>query len=140
MAHPTRLVNPEDYEQVLLDDQASIDAQKEVILLKAATKGAWNSEINSPGGLKPNKRYALSNGHLYTMDSDGRVTRVHGRLEHGIRLDRNEYRQRCVGHEGGCGYDGGHLIAWVLGGSGDGVNMVPMTRYLNRVEYRAMER
>lgn len=96
--------------------------------------------MRSPDQLKLNKRYALSNRHMYTTDSEGRVTRVHGGLEQGILLDRNEYRQRGVGQTGGSGFDGGHLIATQLGVAGDDVNMVPMERYLNRVEYFAMER
>lgn len=35
---------------------------------------------------------------------------------------------------------GGHLIATHLGGAGDKLNLVPMTRDLNRIDYRAMER
>ncbi|HEY0893707.1 MAG TPA: DNA/RNA non-specific endonuclease [Cellvibrio sp.] len=84
--------------------------------------------------------YKLDNGHTYVTDESGRVMNVGGNLG-GVKLDRNTYQQRCVGQsECSTGYDGGHLIASHLGGAGDKINLVPMTRDLNRIDYRAMER
>lgn len=122
-------------------DVPSIDiGNKPIKEVSAGSKGDWDKTIN--GSLDSDTVYKLDNGHVYVTDSNGRVANVGGELD-GIKLDRNTYQQRCVGHEGaGCSlsYDGGHLIASHLGGAGDKINLVPMTRDLNRVDYRAMER
>lgn len=111
---------------------------KKPIEVPAGSKGDWDKRIN--GGLEPNAVYKLDNGHTYVTDESGRVMNVGGNLG-GIKLDRNTYQQRCVGQsECSTGYDGGHLIASHLGGAGDKINLIPMTRDLNRVDYRAMER
>lgn len=111
--------------------------EKKPIEVPAGSKGDWDKRIN--GGLEPNAVYKLDNGHTYVTDDSGRVMNVGGNLG-GIKLDRNTYQQRCVGQaECSAGYDGGHLIASHLGGAGDKINLVPMTRDLNRKDYRAME-
>lgn len=56
------------------------------------------------------------------------------------KLDRNGHVQCAVGKCGNAGDEGGHLIATVLGGAGDGVNIVPQDRVLNRGPWRDMER
>ncbi|MBQ4862746.1 DNA/RNA non-specific endonuclease [Pseudoalteromonas sp. MMG013] len=108
----------------------------------AGSKGSWDKRIN--GDLEPNTKYNLSNGHSYTTDDHGRVINVTGNTDKGVKLDRNNYQQTKMGHDGNNQdhqlHDGGHLIATHLGGAGDKINLVPMTRDLNRKIYRAMER
>ncbi|TMP38343.1 DNA/RNA non-specific endonuclease [Pseudoalteromonas rubra] len=106
------------------------------------SKGNWDKRVN--GKLEADTKYVLSNGHSYTTDAHGRVISVSGEAGKGVKLDRNTYQQTKTGHDGNAQshelHDGGHLIATHLGGAGDKINMVPMTRELNRDLYRSMER
>jgi DNA/RNA non-specific endonuclease len=53
------------------------------------------------------------------------------KLAHGP-ADRSPSVQSRVGHEGGLGYEGGHLFGNATGGGGEYVNMASMLRELNR--------
>ncbi len=55
-------------------------------------------------------------------------------------MDRNEYQQGCAGKCGNAGDEGGHLIAAILGGAGDRINIVPQSQTLNRGAWRDMEK
>ena len=102
----------------------------------AGSKGNWDKAIN--GQLEPNTAYVLSNGHAYVTDATGRVNEVTGKLDLNT-MDRNGYRQACMGKCGDVGDDGGHLIASSLGGAGDKLNIVPQASTLNRGDWKAME-
>ncbi|PWV60796.1 DNA/RNA non-specific endonuclease, partial [Frischella perrara] len=47
-------------------------------------------------------------------------------------LDRNTYQQLKAGKQGIDGDEGGHLIASILNGSGEKINLLPMNSNLNR--------
>lgn len=46
--------------------------------------------------------------------------------------NRSGYQQGVVGHRGGEGYEGGHLLASIFGGPGEKVNLVPQHAFQNR--------
>jgi filamentous hemagglutinin len=108
----------------------------ELITERAGAKGGWNGALNSE--LKPNSVYLLNNGHAYTTDTLGRVTKAEGLLDV-AKADRNNWQQAAAGHAGGDGYDGGHLIATLFGGAGEKINLVPQLATVNRGEFRVME-
>ena len=54
-------------------------------------------------------------------------------------LDRNTYQQLKAGKQGIDGDEGGHLIASILNGSGEKINLLPMNSNLNRGEWKALE-
>ncbi|MDQ5946722.1 MAG: filamentous hemagglutinin, partial [Pseudomonadota bacterium] len=105
--------------------------------IPTGTKGNWSGDAN--GKLEPKTGYLLDNGHAYITDAQGRVKTVEADLN-GIRMDRNDYQQRCVGKCGDAGDEGGHLIAAILGGAGDRLNIVPQSQTLNRGAWRDMEK
>ncbi len=55
-------------------------------------------------------------------------------------MDSNRHQQCATGKCGEAGDEGGHLIAAVLGGAGDRINLVPQSQLLNRGVWRSMER
>ena len=86
-----------------------------------------------------NSVIVVDDAFVYTTDGLGRVTRAEATLTAREPGRRNKYAQRTL--KGKLpGDDAGHLIARVLGGLGDQLNLVPMTRKVNREEYAAMER
>ncbi len=109
----------------------------ELISARNGSRGDWNAALN--GELKPDALYLLDNGHAYTTDAAGRVSRAEGVLDVS-RADRNTWQQAAAGHVGGEGYDGGHLIASLFGGAGERINLVPQLSTINRGEFREMER
>jgi hypothetical protein len=88
--------------------------------------------------LKPNSVYLLNNGHAYTTDAFGRVSKAEGLLDV-AKADRNTWQQAATGRAGGDGYDGGHPIAGLFGGAGERINLVPQLATVNRGEFRVME-
>ncbi len=56
-----------------------------------------------------------------------------------IIKNRNTYQQRKVGLSGQPGDHGGHLIATVLGGIGEKLNLVAMSSKLNLGKWKTME-
>jgi hypothetical protein len=110
---------------------------KQVVQAPAGSKGNWDPRIN--GKMQPETAYLLDNGHAYITDAAGRVKTVEGKLDLDT-MARNQYQQTAVNQAGNPGDHGGHLIASVLGGAGDKVNMVPQAGTLNLNGYRTMER
>ncbi|MGN7984009.1 hemagglutinin repeat-containing protein [Burkholderia sp. 22313] len=98
-------------------------------------KSNWNAELNNP---KPNTVYNVDDSKVYQTDSLARVTRVDGDLSL-LTKDRNGYQQVKAGREGGSGDDGGHLIASILNGPGEKLNIVPMDSNLNRGAWKQLE-
>lgn len=107
----------------------------------AGTKYNWDKNLNQ-ANLPSNSVIKVNNGtniHSYYTDALGRVDKVEGQLSLD-KMARNRYQQGKVGRSVNAkGDDGGHLIASVLGGAGDRVNMVPQASMLNRGEWKAME-
>ena len=88
-------------------------------------------ELKSLSKLDANTKYKLSNGHEYRTDNLGRVDDVKGNLTLNS-AERNLYQQRIAG--GDCRLDsdcGGHLIASMFNGIGEGLNLVAMDKTLN---------
>jgi filamentous hemagglutinin len=68
------------------------------------------------------------------------VQSVSGKLEL-KKADRSGYQQKIAGGaDRKQGDQGGHLVARIFNGPGDGINMVPMSKKVNQKEYRAMEK
>uniref|UniRef100_UPI001C97D312 DNA/RNA non-specific endonuclease n=1 Tax=Fluviispira vulneris TaxID=2763012 RepID=UPI001C97D312 len=121
----------------VLGDQSPYSSRevKEVIGLTSGKKGSWNIELNNP---KPNKIYNVDNTQTFETDHLGRAIRVEGTILPASK-DRNTYQQNKVGKLGNPADEGGHLIATILGGPGEKINLVPMDGNLNKGEWKKME-
>ncbi|MBD8513425.1 hemagglutinin repeat-containing protein [Photobacterium sp. CAU 1568] len=98
------------------------------VSLQRGTTGDWNKLANNP---EPNTRYEFENGYSYKTDANGRVKEVEAEL-HLEPWDRNNYQQKVSGRDCRETSDcGGHLIASMFGGPGEGINLVPMDAKLN---------
>ncbi|WP_202976350.1 DNA/RNA non-specific endonuclease [Candidatus Schmidhempelia bombi] len=75
---------------------------------------------------------------IYHTDELGRLKQVEAELKLDT-LDRNTYQQLKMGKQGIEGDEGGHLIASILNGSGEKINMLPMNANLNRGAWKQME-
>ncbi|WP_419330183.1 DNA/RNA non-specific endonuclease [Acinetobacter sp. ULE_I037] len=97
--------------------------------LKAGQKGAWNKLANKP---EANSIYKFDNGYTYKTDANGRVSNVEANLKLETN-DRNKYQQTNSGKNNGRLPDdhGGHLIASMFKGPGEGINIVPMDKKFN---------
>ncbi|ALV05759.1 two-partner secretion domain-containing protein [Roseateles depolymerans] len=120
-----------------LDELTEAADVRKITVVQPGSKYDWGKVLN--GELEKESAYLLTNGHAYITDVSGRVKEVVGDLNLN-KLDRNGYVQCTVGKCGNAGDEGGHLIATVLGGAGDGINIVPQDRVLNRGPWRDMER
>jgi len=100
--------------------------------------GAWNSSLNK--SLESNASYIdKTTGYNYATDSLGRVTEVSGNLVLDT-AERNTYQQKVSGRLDRLSTDqGGHLIASIFRGPGEGINLVPMDANLNMGAWRSME-
>ncbi|RRD88664.1 DNA/RNA non-specific endonuclease, partial [Conchiformibius steedae] len=102
------------------------------ITLTAGSKNYWNPNVSKP---KPNMLYETTHGHTYLTDQYSRVHKV----EANLRVDttwqdthRNGSQQRKSGGADRRADDhGGHLIASMFEGLGEGINIVPMNKVLN---------
>ncbi len=101
----------------------------------SGSKGNWSKELNHP---QPNTVYHVDNTNVYRTDEMGRVSRVDGELSLTNR-DRNTYQQAAAGHSGKPGDEGGHLIATIMNGPGEKLNLVPMNGNLNKGAWKQME-
>ncbi|WP_417841387.1 DNA/RNA non-specific endonuclease [Terasakiella sp.] len=89
--------------------------------------------------LSRNSLYRVDDRYDYYTDNLGRVDKVEGRLELGQK-DRNTYQQVCAGGDcRGPTDQGGHLIASIFNGPGEGLNLVPMERLVNQSRYKTLE-
>jgi filamentous hemagglutinin len=105
-----------------------------VVEIDSGGKGAWNKELNKP---QPNTIYKVDGNKVYQTDELGRVVSLDADLA-SIKRDRNKYQQCTTGK---CGLDdeGGHLLASVLDGPGEKINLVPMDGNLNKGAWKSME-
>lgn len=101
----------------------------------SGSKGNWNKALNNP---EPNKIYLVDGNKSYHTDELGRLKQVDAELSLNT-LDRNTYQQLKTGQQGIDGDEGGHLIASILGGSGEKINLLPMNSNLNRGAWKQME-
>ncbi|BCL99560.1 hypothetical protein MAFF211491_40120 (plasmid) [Ralstonia solanacearum] len=103
--------------------------------VSSGSKGNWNKELNKP---QPNTIYTVDDVNVYQTDSLSRVTKVDSDLSL-LTKDRNTYQQCKAGKCGNAGDDGGHLIASIMNGPGEKLNIVPMDANLNRGAWKQME-
>ncbi|WP_174904615.1 DNA/RNA non-specific endonuclease [Moraxella caprae] len=113
------------------------DVNSDTIVVQQGEKGNWNQYLNKP---EPNKRIVIEEtGHIYHTDSLSRVSLVEADLRK-HENDRNT-NQQCK--SGGCDRlptdHGGHLIASMFDGLGEGINIVPMDAKFNGVKGRWYE-
>ena len=99
-----------------------------IVELKAGSKGDWNKLANKP---EANTTYKFENGYTYKTDANGRVSSVQADLKLEAN-DRNRYQQKVSGRTDRKPDDhGGHLIASMFKGPGEGINIVPMDKAFN---------
>ena len=99
-----------------------------IVELKAGSKGDWNKLANKP---EANTTYKFENGYTYKTDANGRVSSVQADLKLEAN-DRNRYQQKVSGRTDRKPDDhGGHLIASMFKGPGEGINIVPMDKTFN---------
>jgi hypothetical protein len=106
----------------------------------AGKKGGWNKLLNKD--LIPSADYQVGKA-LYKTDKKGRVNEVSANLDYN-KADSNGHQQTAAGEtngikDGQSTDEGGHLIASILNGTGDQINYLPMTKNLNRGQWRKME-
>ncbi|WP_237249207.1 DNA/RNA non-specific endonuclease, partial [Spelaeicoccus albus] len=101
------------------------------VVAHSGVKGAWNDELNHP---LPDVTYHIDDNITIKTDDHARTVFAKGE---DIQLhpgddNRSGHQQGIVGHRGGEGYEGGHLLASIFGGPGEKVNLVPQHMFQNR--------
>ncbi|WP_353615239.1 MULTISPECIES: DNA/RNA non-specific endonuclease [unclassified Mycobacterium] len=97
--------------------------------LSSGSKGNWSKELNNPAA---NTKYVIDGKHTFMTDDLGRVTRVEGKIDSLAKADRNSYQQGVAGRGDRLpGDEGGHFIASMFGGPGEGINLTAMSANLN---------
>ena len=124
-----------DGETTVFPDR-NVKPSKPIVEIDSGGKGDWSKELNNP---KPDTIYRVDGNKEYVTDSQGRVSSVEADLS-AIKRDRNTYQQCKVGKCGLDGDEGGHLIASILDGPGERLNIVPMDGNLNKGVWRSMEK
>lgn len=108
------------------------------VKVQSGGKGAWNKELHKPA---PNTTYRVDGTHVYRTDAQGKVTEVETTLSGPQPVGpRNGYQQIKAGKSGQPGDQGGHMIASVLGGPGEGINLEAMAGVLNNGPWKSMEK
>lgn len=97
--------------------------------LSSGSKGNWSKELNNPAA---STKYVIDGKHSFMTDDLGRVTRVEGKIDSLAKADRNSYQQGVAGRGDRLpGDEGGHFIASMFGGPGEGINLTAMSANLN---------
>ena len=136
-AHSLRALKYSRIKWMISDVRARVHYKLKIVTIEteSGNKGNWNELLNNP---EPNTRYIVDGNKIYDTDHLGRVVRVEATLKLDT-LDRNTYQQLKAGKQGIDGDEGGHLIASILNGSGEKINLLPMNSNLNRGEWKALE-
>ena len=129
-AHSLRALKYSRIKWMISDVRARVHYKLKIVTIEteSGNKGNWNELLNNP---EPNTRYIVDGNKIYDTDHLGRVVRVEATLKLDT-LDRNTYQQLKAGKQGIDGDEGGHLIASILNGSGEKINLLPMNSNLNR--------
>ena len=129
-AHSLRALKYSRIKWMISDVRARVHHKFKIVTIEteSGSKGSWNELLNNP---EPNTRYIVDGNKIYDTDHLGRVVRVEADLKLDT-LDRNTYQQLKAGKQGIDGDEGGHLIASILNGSGEKINLLPMNSNLNR--------
>ena len=136
-AHSLRALKYSRIKWMISDVRTRVHYKLKIVTIEteSGSKGNWNELLNNP---EPNTRYIVDGNKIYDTDHLGRVVRVEATLKLDT-LDRNTYQQLKAGKQGIDGDEGGHLIASILNGSGEKINLLPMNSNLNRGEWKALE-
>ncbi|WP_416768935.1 hemagglutinin repeat-containing protein [Pseudomonas sp. RHF3.3-3] len=124
--------SPESPEKNNFPDKPPVLREVEI---DSGAKGGWSKALNKP---EPNTIYKVDGNKVYQTDNLGRVEKVEADLTAMVK-DRNKYQQCKAGKCGEEGDEGGHLIASILGGPGEKLNLVPMDGNLNKGVWKVME-
>ncbi|WP_202965334.1 DNA/RNA non-specific endonuclease [Frischella perrara] len=129
-AHSLRALKYSRIKWMISDVRTRVHYKLKIVTIEteSGSKGNWNELLNNP---EPNTRYIVDGNKIYDTDHLGRVVRVEADLKLDT-LDRNTYQQLKAGKQGIDGDEGGHLIASILNGSGEKINLLPMNSNLNR--------
>ncbi|WP_157574627.1 DNA/RNA non-specific endonuclease [Jiangella muralis] len=115
----------------------ALDEVPELPVIKISGEGPEHEDIRkSP---PPSTVIVVDEAVVYTTDHLGRVILVRATLVKRPPAPRKPYAQRKLAGKIEMD-DGGHLVASVLGGTGDEVNLVPMGRQVNRSQYATLEK
>lgn len=108
----------------------------------AGGRRRWTKVLNLGRNNEPNWKASTTyrvDDCKYVTDDSKRVVKVFATLLL-LTRDRHVSQQRRVGKlVNAYGDDGGHLVACTLGGTGEAINMVPMSRVLNQGRWKRME-
>ncbi len=100
------------------------------IIAEAGQKGNWNRLLNNYDQY-PNATIRTTRGQEFKIDSQGRVENVTAKLFDEAN-DRNGNQQVKAGGSDRLADDhGGHLLAAMFGGPGEGINLVAMNKKFN---------
>ena len=136
-AHSLRALKYSRIKWMISDVRTRVHYKLKIVTIEteSGSKGNWNELLNNP---EPNTRYIVDGNKIYDTDHLGRVVRVEATLKLDT-LDRNTYQQLKAGKQGIDGDEGGHLIASILNGSGEKINLLPMNSNLNRGVWKKLE-
>ncbi|WP_276895909.1 DNA/RNA non-specific endonuclease [Frischella perrara] len=136
-AHSLRALKYSRIKWMISDVRTRVHYKLKIVTIEteSGSKGNWNELLNNP---EPNTRYIVDGNKIYDTDHLGRVVRVEATLKLDT-LDRNTYQQLKAGKQGIEGDEGGHLIASILNGSGEKINLLPMNSNLNRSLWKKLE-
>ena len=136
-AHSLRALKYSRIKWMISDVRTRVHYKLKIVTIEteSGSKGNWNELLNNP---EPNTRYIVDGNKIYDTDHLGRVVRVEATLKLDT-LDRNTYQQLKAGKQGIEGDEGGHLIASILNGSGEKINLLPMNSNLNRGVWKKLE-
>ncbi|AJA44482.1 DNA/RNA non-specific endonuclease [Frischella perrara] len=136
-AHSLRALKYSRIKWMISDVRTRVHYKLKIVTIEteSGSKGNWNELLNNP---EPNTRYIVDGNKIYDTDHLGRVVRVEATLKLDT-LDRNTYQQLKAGKQGIDGDEGGHLIASMLNGSGEKINLLPMNSNLNRSLWKKLE-
>ncbi|CAM3969206.1 DNA/RNA non-specific endonuclease [Janibacter anophelis] len=131
-----RLPNPYRHPDKI-NQIGSYEIPRDAIRVDSGKKFNWNKELNNP---QPDSTYVVDNRFVYVTDEHGRVKEAHGVLtdEPG---HRNGYQQRKAGGDDRLpGDQGGHIYGKGVGGPGEGINLLAMSKQANQGDYARIER
>ncbi|PNK61354.1 polymorphic toxin-type HINT domain-containing protein [Psychrobacter sp. FDAARGOS_221] len=107
-----------------------VSSPSRTIIAEAGQKGNWNRLLNNYDQY-PNATIHTTRGQEFKIDSQGRVENVTAKLFKETN-DRNGNQQVKAGGSDRLDNDhGGHLLAAMFGGPGEGINLVAMNKKFN---------
>ena len=108
----------------------------DAVRVTSGSKGNWAHSLYSP---EPNKTYLVDDKFAYVTDDRGRVKEAHGILEDAPRDGAGHRQTKAGGVDRLDGDEGGHIFGKSLGGPGEDINLLAMSRDANRSQYAKLE-